>query len=232
MVSRLSPGQSASPERGPITGPAPEGPARIEPSVPDIATAPAAYRSRNPRRAHPYRGAVLLALSCLAAAGAAWLAAAEVLLGIEQGAGWLRERDSTAHRGMAATALVALGLLALVVAWGRDTAPRRPVRLADGRGRMAIDAIEALLRGAIMADPDVREAQVWVENAHRRGLRVDVHLRVVPQARIDDVVDGVDTAAEDLVHRRLGVPMDGLPVVNVTYDELDLRAGRAHGSRG
>lgn len=203
--------------------------------APDLASSkvnkptPPSHRPRHDRHVHPYRNAALFAMLCFASAVTTWLAAADVLLGIERGTAWLRAQDSDAYRAMVTTGLVALALLALIIAWDRATSPRRPVRLSNGRGRMAVSVIEARLRAEIIADPDVRDADVRVENAHRRGVRVDVHLRVAPQARIDDAIDRVDGAAEDLLEGRLGVSMDGLPVVDVTYDELDLRAGRAHG---
>jgi hypothetical protein len=57
---------------------------------------------------------------------------------------------------------------------------------------------------------------------------VDVRVRVGPHARIDETLDAVDDAAEELLHHRLGVAMDGPPLVDVVYDELELRAGKPH----
>jgi hypothetical protein len=226
----VPPGISPLAPEGQRTGDAEDGALEARPS--GTSETVATYRSAHPRRPHPYRGAAVLALALVAGAVATWFAAAEVLLGIEQGAARLRALDSGTSRAITATVLVAAGLLAVIVAWGRATSPRRAVRLADGRGSMAVEAIETRLRYAIVADPDVHEARVWVENRHRRGLGVDVALRVGPRARIDDAIDRVDEVAEELLHRRLGVPMDGPPMVDVTYDELDLRAGRADGARG
>jgi hypothetical protein len=211
-------------------GPAPEAPA-LEPertAVEDLDPAPVISSPARVRREHPYRGAVLLALVLLALAAVMLVAAAEVLRGIEQGVGWLLAWDNEYRRVLVATALIALAILALIVAWGRATSRRRPVRLSAGRGRIAVDAIASQLRAAIEAHPDIRRAEVQVENRHRSGLRVDVRLHVGAQARIDDTLDAVDDAAEEIVQRRLGVALDGAPLVDVTYEELDLRAGRAH----
>ncbi|MDA1241428.1 MAG: hypothetical protein O2798_11410, partial [Chloroflexi bacterium] len=125
-------------------------------------------------------------------------------------------------------ALAATGALALAIAWGRATHPRRAVRLADGRGRMAVDAIAGALRDEIEERADIRGAEVWVENRHRRGVRIHARLRVTRDARIDEVLEAVDMVAMDAAWR-LGVVLSEAPLVDVRYDELDLRVGRARG---
>src|SRR3546814_20573980 len=73
---------------------------------------------------------------------------------------------------------------------------------------------------------EIRDAEVRIENRGRSRLRVRAWLRVSPEARIDDVLDGVDEAADWLVHHRLGLLLAEPPLADVKYDELDLRPTR------
>ena len=117
----------------------------------------------------------------------------------------------------------AVALLVWAAAWGRATHPRRAVRLSGGRGRIAVDAIAGGLRTALLDIPEVREAEVRVENRRRGRVLVHAWLRVTPQARIDDTLDDVDGTAEWLIEEQLRLTLAEPPLVDVRYDELDLR---------
>lgn len=189
------------------------------------AAPPIAYRAPRPRRLAFYRGAIWTALACAALIALTWIAPTEALRSVRDGASWLLAR--TDERGQAAVTvvLVAFAALAFAAAWGRATHPRRAVRLSDGRARMAVDEIAGALRDALEGRADTRAVEVRVENRGRHGLRLYAWLRVTRDARIDEVLEAVDAEAAALL-RRLGLPLAELPLVDVRYDELDLRAGR------
>ncbi len=189
-------------------------------------SAVAAYRSPRPGALRAYRGAILLAIGCAAAVALTWLAGQEVLRGVRDGAAWLIAHADDRGRAIATVLFASVGAFGFVAAWGRTTHPRRAVRLADGRGRMAVDELAGALRLDLLARADIREAEVRIENRHRRGIRVAARVLVTRDARIDDVLDAVDEAALALGDR-VGVPLAETPLIDVRYDELDLRAGRA-----
>ncbi len=174
------------------------------------------------------RPALLLSVLCAALTTATWLAWSPALEGVAEGASALAEREGDGQTQVTVTvALVAVALLGFVLAWARGTHPRRPVRLSRGRGRMAVDAVAGALREDLLALREVRDAEVRVENRGRRGLLIHAWLRVHADARIDDTLERVDTAADRLVYERLGLVLAEPPLVDVRYDELDLRAARA-----
>jgi len=97
---------------------------------------------------------------------------------------------------------------------------------------MSVDAIAGQLRAAILDLPEVRAAEVMVENRGGGQVRVRTQLQVTAEARIDNALDGVDDAADWLVHHRLGLMLTEPPLAEVRYDELDLRAARAASGGG
>lgn len=200
----------------------PDLPEADEPITP---AAPPAYRSPRGARWGAYRGALLLAFACAAAVAVTWAADEAVLRGVRDGAGWALERTDDRAQSIATVVFASVATLGFVAAWGRATHPRRAVRLSDGRGTMAVDEIAGALRESLLERADIRSAEVRVENRHRHGIRVHAWLRVTRDARIDEVLEAVDRAAEALA-RRLGMTLTELPLVDVRYDELDLRAGR------
>ena len=175
---------------------------------------------------HPYRGALGVALLLAALAALAWGASTETLDAVARGVEWLRAHDTGRGRALVAVLSATAGTLALLAAWGRESAERRPVRLAGGRARMAVDEVASALREAILGEAALADAAVRVQNLHRRGLRVTVRAEVRTQARIDQTVDAVDAAVREVVQRRLGVRLAARPAVDVRYQELDLRWGR------
>lgn len=188
-----------------------------------------AYRQPRDGFFRTYRVPLLLAMVWASLIAAVWVAWTPALEGIEDGARALAKRDGDGQTQVSVTvALGAVALLGFVVAWGRATHPRRAVRLSRGRGRMAVDDVAGRLRDAILELRAVREAEVNVENRGRRGLLVHVWMRLAADARIDDTLDQVDAAADWVVHDRLGLLLAEPPLVDVKYDELDLRAARAH----
>lgn len=193
----------------------PDVPARVgEPDRPGIV------------RRHGYRGAVLFAASMGVLSVVTWGASAEALRAGGYAIDWLATHDSARGRALATVLSVSAGALALIAAWGRETAERRPVRLADGRARMAVDEIAAVLRTAIVDGAGLADADVLVQNLHRRGLRVTVRADVQPRARIDETVDAVDDVVREIVQQQLGARLAARPAVDVRYEELDLRLGR------
>lgn len=175
-----------------------------------------------------FRVPLLVALACGALGAAVWLAWTPALQGIADAAAALAAREGDGRTQLTASiALGALALLAFLAAWGRATHPRRAVRLSGDRGRMAVDAIAGGLRQSFLGLHAVRDAEVTVTNRGRGRVLVRAVVRVDPDARIDDTLDGVDDLAAWLVQDRLGLILHDPPMVDVRYDELDLRAGRA-----
>jgi hypothetical protein len=77
----------------------------------------------------------------------------------------------------------------------------------------------------------VRAAHVEVQNLHRRGLAVSATLEVASQARLAQTIDAAAALAEAIVHEEIGVRMWAPPLLDLRYDELDLKAGQANGRR-
>lgn len=175
---------------------------------------------------HSYRAAVLFALLMGVLGALAWGASAEVIGRAGQALGWLANHDTPRGRALAAVLCAVTGALALAAAWARETAERRPVRLADGRARMAVDDVAATLRDALVDEAGLADADVRVDNLHRRGLRVTVRADVQPQARIDETIDLVDELVTEIVQHYMGARLAARPAVDVRYRELDLRVGR------
>lgn len=186
------------------------------------------YRSPRASRWRALRAPLAFTLCVAGLIAATWLAWTPVLDAVAEGASALAGREGDERtRPTVTVALGALAVLGFVLAWWRGTHPRRAVRLSGDRGRMAVDAIGGRIRASLLEMEEVREAEVGVENRGRGRVRVRAWIRISPEARIDDVLDGVDDAAERLVQDRLGLRLSEPPLADVRYDELDLRAGRA-----
>jgi hypothetical protein len=160
-----------------------------------------------------------------------WGASSEALQAAAAALDWLGGHNTPRGRMLATVVLGAAGALALIGTWGRETAERRPVRLAGGRARMAVDEVATTLRDALLDDTTLADATVRVQNLHWRGLRVKVRADLRPQARVDDTVEAVDRVVLEVVHGELGARLAARPAVGVRYQELDLRLGRAHDGR-
>ncbi|MQA00452.1 MAG: hypothetical protein GEU80_14175 [Dehalococcoidia bacterium] len=184
-----------------------------------------AVRLPSPRlaRAHPYRLPSLVALLCVAAIAATWLASAEVIAALRDAVAWLEARDTVQGRAFASVGLAALGALGVVLAWGRTTSPRRPVQLAGGRGTIEVDEVTGRLRAMLLERPDVRGARVAVENRQRRGVLVVAEVDVTPDARLRETLEAAHGLAERLFHEQLGVRMIAAPAIELHYEELELR---------
>ncbi len=195
-------------------------------------------RGRRPRRAagterrHGYRGALALALVMGAVAAVAWTASTEAIEAGSRGLGWLAAHDTARGRALLTVVCVTVAALALTLAWGRETSERRPVRLAGGRARMAVDEVAATLREALLEEVALADAEVRVANLHRRGLRVSVRADVEPRARIDETVEAVDGVVAEVVLDGLGSRLAARPAVDVRYRELDLRWSDGSVGRG
>lgn len=191
-----------------------------------VPAAPAARRRRI--RAGVLRGPLLVSVVVAAGIAATWVASTAVLASAAAGVAWLQARNGDPARELVTTVLAAIAALSFVVAWARATVPRRPVRLAGGRGRIAVGEVEDQLRAMLIERPDVVAARVEVENRHRRGLWVSARLDVTPDARLTETLRAATRLTEELVLERLGVALATAPRFDLRYDELDLRAGRAH----
>jgi len=155
-----------------------------------------------------------------------WGTSTETLQAAGGALDWLRAHDTPQGRALATVLAATAAALGLIGAWARETAERRPVRLAGGRARMAVDEVAAVLRAAILDDASLVDADVWVRNLHQRGLRVAVQANVHSRARIVDTVDGIDAVVQEIVQRQMGVRLAARPAIDVRYRELDLRLGR------
>jgi hypothetical protein len=185
---------------------------------------PGVYRSPRAGWLLRYRLPLILLALCVALIAVTWTAWTPVLDAVATAAADLAGREGDGQTRVSATVgLAAFALLAFVLTWARATHPQRAVRLSGERGRMAVDAIAGGLRDALLELRDVREAEVSVQNRGRGRVLVRAWLRVSRDARIDDTLDD---AAEWLIRARLGLQLVGPPLVDVRYDELDLRAAR------
>jgi hypothetical protein len=181
--------------------------------------------------ARTLRGPLIVAGVGAAAIAAAWGGSVTVLAGAASGVAWLEAHNGDQARQLLTTVIAATVALSFVAAWARATMPRRPVRLAGGRGRIAVGEIEERLRAALLAQPDVVGARVEMENRRRHGVWVTARLDVTPDARLEETLRGATLLTEDLVLGRLGLALATVPQFDLRYDELDLKAGRAHDIR-
>ena len=122
----------------------------------------------------------------------------------------------------ATTLIAAAALLGYLAVWARTTAPRRAVRLAGGRGTIAVDVLAGRLRLALLERPDVREAGVRVDNLRGRGVRVAAVLAVTADARLAETAEGAAEAIERSLSAAAGVPLAEPPALELRYDELIL----------
>ncbi|RLT35081.1 MAG: hypothetical protein DWI58_19875 [Chloroflexi bacterium] len=180
---------------------------------------------------HGYRTALVFAALMAGLTGLVWGASSEALQAASSSLDWLVGHDTARGRMLASVFCATAGALALIAAWGRETAERRPVRLAGGRARMAVEEVATTLRDALLDDATLADAAVRVQNLHWRGLRVTVRADLRPQARVDDTVEAVDRVVVEIVQGELGARLAARPAVDVRYQELDLRLGRAHDGR-
>src|SRR5690606_1744370 len=111
----------------------------------------ATYRAPRAPRLRAIRGAMLLAVVCLALIAVTWTAWTPVLEGVADAASTLAGREGDGRAQVTATVgLAAVAVFGFVVSWSRVTHPRRAVRLSDDRGTMAVDAIAGQLRASIL----------------------------------------------------------------------------------
>ena len=171
-----------------------------------------------------YRGPLAVAVLAAGAIALIWLASGAALDAAGGALDGARDLDTPRGRAAATTLLVAAALLAFVGRWGSRSSPRRPLAIPGG-GRLAVEALEALLRAEITAADAVESARVRVENAHRRGVRVEVAVEVGPTALLSDVADRARDLVADAVERRLALRLAAPAGVELRYGELRLRPG-------
>ena len=189
---------------------------------------PSSYDRSAPGAHALRRDAILAALCTLAACGVVattWLAPAAALDAVAAAIGWLRMHNDGADRAALTVVLTAAALLVWIRVWARATAPRRPVRVAGGRGTIPVDEIAAWLTAQLEERADVHDAAVSVE--HRgKGVRVAARMAVTPDARLDDTTDGARAIIERVLASQVGAPLDAAPAIELRYAELRLRPRR------
>lgn len=171
-----------------------------------------------------YRGPLAVAALAAGAIALTWLASGAALAAAGGALDGARDLDTPRGRAVATTLLAAAALLAFVGRWGSRSSPRRPLAIPGG-GRLAVEALEALLRAEIAAVEAVESVRVRVENAHRRGVRVEVLLEVGPTALLSEVAARARELVVDAVERRLALRLAAPTGVELRYGELRLRTG-------
>ena len=185
-------------------------------------------RTDEPRLAEA-RGAVAFAtLTVLASAAVialVWLAFAPALEATAEAATWLAGRDELVLRASITTVLIASALLVSIWAWSRATVPTRPVRVAGGRGTIAMEQIAAWVRDELETRIDIRQAGVTVVR-QGKGVRVAARIAVTPDARIAETTVGANALIEQVLASQVGVRQAKPPLIEVRYEELRLRPRR------
>lgn len=191
-----------------------------------LAPVPAAKLAR---RAQPknYRTAALFAALMGVLAAVTWAAPLEALQGLADAAFWLEAHSSTSGQAIITTVFMAAGALGFAVAWARSTALGRPIKLPSG-AQITVDEVSSQLQSLILQSDAVHRADVRVDNLHRRGVRIALQLHVAPQADLNHTVEAVCEQTEWFLHAHLLVRLSSIPSVELSFDELDLRAGRVH----
>jgi hypothetical protein len=134
---------------------------------------------------------------------------------------WLRTSGDPA-RVIVTVVLATVALLGYLVVWARVSAPGRAVRLAEGRGTIAVDVLAERLRLAILERPDVEDAGVRVDNLRGKGVRVVAVLAVTANARLTETAEAAIAAIEQALDERAGVPLAEPPALELRYEELIL----------
>jgi hypothetical protein len=96
------------------------------------------------------------------------------------------------------------------------------VRLAEGRGTIAVDVLAERLRLAILERPDVEDAGVRVDNLRGKGVRVVAVLAVTANARLTETAEAAIAAIEQALDERAGVALAEPPALELRYEELIL----------
>ena len=173
----------------------------------------------------------LLAVASAAVIAVTWLASGPVLDAADRGVEWLQAHENFEGRVTLTAALLLVAVLAPSVVWLRASGRGRPVRLPGGGGHIPLEDLARWLRDTLEMRHDIREADVRVQNLHRRGVRVSATLSVTPDARLAETTAGAEQAIEGLLRSQVGVRTAGTPALAVRYEELVLRARpqSAHG---
>jgi len=190
-----------------------------------LAPVPAATLRRS--RSNRYRGALGFAMLMGLFLSVTWFAPLETLRSISEATAWLELRATTGGRATASTIFIAAGALGLAIAWARATALNRPIRLPSG-GRITVNDLSSQLESLFLESEAVHRAEVRVDNLHRRGVRVVARLHVASHADLNRTVEAVCEQTEWFLHAHLLVRLSSIPSVQLSFDELNLRAGRVH----
>lgn len=191
----------------------------MAPSAPTVPADPSAPGAHDLRR--DIVRAFLFALLAAAVVAITWLAPVEALDAAAGAVGWLRMHNDVTGRTALTILVVALAALVWVGVWARATAPRRPVRVAGGRGTIPVDEIAAWLSAQLEERADIRDAAVSVQR-HGKGVRVAARMAVTPDARLDDTTDGARAIIERVLQSQVGTPLDAAPAIELRYQELRL----------
>ena len=158
---------------------------------------------------------------------AIWTVSAPVLEGAARGSDWLHAHNSAAGRLSVTVVVLAISALAGVVWWDRAHAPRRPLTLPGEGGTIELDALEWRLATELTERPDIDAATVSMRNRGRRGVSVELDLRVTPDATLQTVADDATVAVGALLHEQLDARLAEPPQVRLHYEELRLDRRRA-----
>lgn len=191
-----------------------------------LAPVPAARLARR-TRPNNYRGPLAFAALMAVLVGVTWVAPLTVLEGVEQATAWLQARTNASGQAIATTFFVAVGALGVAIAWARATAPGRPIKLPSG-GQISVDDVASQLQSLILQNDQVSRAELRVDNLHRRGVRVTARIHVASHADLNHTVETVCEQTEWFLHAHLLVRLSSVPSVQLSFDELNLRAGRVY----
>ncbi|HJM74380.1 MAG TPA: hypothetical protein QGI71_00735 [Dehalococcoidia bacterium] len=173
--------------------------------------------------------ATLVALIAALAIALVWTRQPLVITGGDDLLRWLRTSGDRS-RVIVTVVFTTFALLGYLAVWAKVSAPRRAVRLADGRGTIAVDVLAERLRLAILERPDVEDAGVRVDNLRGRGVRVVAVIAVTANARLAETVEAATMAIERALDERAGVPLAEPPALELRYEELILDRPRRKAS--
>ena len=173
--------------------------------------------------------ATLVALIAALALALVWTRQPLVITAGDDLLRWLRTSGDRS-RVIVTVVFATLALLGYLTVWAKVSAPGRAVRLADGRGTIAVDVLAERLRLAILERPDVEDAGVRVDNLRGRGVRVVAVIAVTADARLAETAKAATTAIERALDERAGVPLAEPPALELRYEELILGRPRRKAS--
>lgn len=173
------------------------------------------------------RWPLLLGLLAAVAITATWVASGQVLEGAGRAIDWAAAHDSRMAHVIVTATLATLAMLSAGVAWVRAVSPRRPIRLPDGSGFIAVDDLAARVGEAVVERPDVRAVTVWVLNRRQRGAEVALDVEVSPDARLQQTSESITARVKSVLQEQAGLALARPPRMRLRYEELRLHGRRS-----